>query len=71
MPMGGRNSENSVQNGGAEGVNWEGYLWFAGEISRDAATSALQNEPDGTYLLRVRPQTPSNVGETVFALSLK
>jgi hypothetical protein len=66
-----RNSENHVQNGDQERANWDGFLWFAGEISRDAATSALQSEPDGTYLLRVRPLPPNNPGETVYALSLK
>ncbi|XP_059480997.1 protein vav isoform X2 [Neocloeon triangulifer] len=66
MPLGTRH-----ENGDANNFNWDGFLWYAGEISRDAATSALQNEPDGTYLLRVRPQRPTNQGETDYALSLK
>lgn len=47
------------------------YLWFVGEMGRERATSLLENEIDGTYLLRIRPQGPTNPSETIFALSLK
>ncbi|KAK6640827.1 hypothetical protein RUM44_012524 [Polyplax serrata] len=46
-------------------------LWFVGEMGRKTATSLLENEIDGTYLLRIRPQRPTNPSETIFAISLK
>lgn len=46
-------------------------LWFVGEMGRKTATSLLENEADGTYLLRIRPQRPTNPSETIFAISLK
>ncbi|XP_075227409.1 vav guanine nucleotide exchange factor [Lycorma delicatula] len=47
------------------------YLWFVGEMGRDRATSLLERQMDGTYLLRIRPQGPTNPNETIYALSLK
>lgn len=47
------------------------YLWFVGEMGRDRATSLLERQMDGTYLLRIRPQGPTHPNETVYALSLK
>lgn len=46
-------------------------LWFVGEMGREKASSLLENELDGTYLLRIRPKGPTNPKETAFALSLK
>ncbi|EEB17268.1 protein vav, putative [Pediculus humanus corporis] len=46
-------------------------LWFVGEMGRKTATSLLENEMDGTYLLRIRPQRPTNPSETIYAISLK
>lgn len=46
-------------------------LWFVGEMGRKTATGLLENEIDGTYLLRIRPQRPTNPSETIFAISLK
>ncbi|XP_065334269.1 protein vav isoform X1 [Cloeon dipterum] len=64
------NAPQQVTGNGHYG-DWDEYLWFAGEMSRDAATRALQEEPDGTYMLRVRPHRQVNEGETDYALSLK
>ncbi|XP_050546450.1 protein vav [Daktulosphaira vitifoliae] len=47
------------------------HLWFVGEMDRDRATSLLEGESDGTYLVRIRPQGPTRPIETVYALSLK
>lgn len=47
------------------------YLWFVGEMGREKATSLLEREVDGTYLLRIRPQGPTHPNETIYALSLK
>lgn len=44
---------------------------FVGEMGRDRATSLLERQMDGTYLLRIRPQGPTHPNETVYALSLK
>lgn len=46
-------------------------MWFVGEMGREKAASVLENKINGTYLLRVRPQGPTNPCETAFALSLK
>lgn len=40
-------------------------------MGRERATSLLERQMDGTYLLRIRPQGPTNPNETVYALSLK
>lgn len=40
-------------------------------MDRDRATSLLESESDGTYLVRIRPQGASRSTETVYALSLK
>ncbi|VVC33602.1 Hypothetical protein CINCED_3A016799 [Cinara cedri] len=47
------------------------HLWFVGEMDRDRATTLLESESDGTYLVRIRPQGPTRPVETVYALSLK
>lgn len=51
--------------------NLSEYLWFVGEMGRERATSMLEREVDGTYLLRIRPQGPTHPNETIYALSLK
>lgn len=40
-------------------------------MDRDQATSLLESETDGTYLVRIRPQGPTRSIETIYALSLK
>lgn len=40
-------------------------------MGRDKATNLLENEADGTFLIRIRPQGPTRPIETVYALSLK
>lgn len=40
-------------------------------MGRDRATSLLERQMDGTYLLRIRPQGPTHEHETIYALSLK
>ncbi|XP_066994159.1 protein vav isoform X2 [Anabrus simplex] len=47
------------------------YLWFVGQMGRNQATNLLERRVNGTYLLRIRPQGPSNPNETAYALSLK
>lgn len=44
---------------------------FVGEMGREKASSLLERQMDGTYLLRIRPQGPTHPNETVYALSLK
>ncbi|KAI5699474.1 hypothetical protein M8J76_016247 [Diaphorina citri] len=55
----------------ADHENLSEYLWFVGEMGREKATSLLEREADGTYLLRIRPQGPTHPNETIYALSLK
>jgi guanine nucleotide exchange factor VAV len=38
----------------------ENFPWFAGEMDRDCATSVLEKQENGTFLVRVRP--PQNTG---------
>lgn len=40
-------------------------------MSRERATTLLEQEIDGTYLLRIRPLQHSRPNDTVYALSLK
>lgn len=40
-------------------------------MGRDQATNLLEQEIDGTFLVRIRPQGPSHPNESAFALSLK
>ncbi|XKL67365.1 hypothetical protein PGB90_002856 [Kerria lacca] len=47
------------------------HLWFVGEMRRDQATTLLEEEIDGTFLVRIRPQGPTHTNESAFALSLK
>ncbi|XP_065209606.1 protein vav isoform X2 [Planococcus citri] len=47
------------------------HLWFVGEMGRDQATNLLEQEIDGTFLVRIRPQGPTHTNESAFALSLK
>lgn len=44
---------------------------FVGEMGRDQATNLLEQEIDGTFLVRIRPQRPTYTNESAFALSLK
>lgn len=40
-------------------------------MRRDQATTLLEEEIDGTFLVRIRPQGPTHTNESAFALSLK
>lgn len=43
-------------------------LWFVGEMDRTIASTRLQSRPNGTFLVRIRPESEENVR---YALSLK
>lgn len=47
------------------------YLWFSGEMDREAASMKLDRRIDGTFMLRIRPGGPTNPNETPYALTLK
>ncbi len=40
-------------------------------MGRDQATCFLEQEIDGTFLVRIRPHGPTHTNESAFALSLK
>jgi hypothetical protein len=46
----------------------ENYPWYGGEMDRDLATSVLGNQPNGTFLVRVRLVVAN---DATYALSLK
>ncbi|KAI8429501.1 hypothetical protein MSG28_000136 [Choristoneura fumiferana] len=48
------------------------YMWYVGEMGREAATTRLERRADGTFLLRVRPHPTHHADtDTHLALSLK
>lgn len=52
----------------------ESYAWYAGELDRDNATNVLEEQPNGTFLVRVRPATALGAGaanDAAYALSLR
>lgn len=53
----------------------ENYSWYGGEMDRDLASSVLEQQPNGTFLVRVRPSViggPSSAAtDATYALSLK
>ncbi|XP_021950474.1 protein vav isoform X2 [Folsomia candida] len=50
----------------------ENYPWYGGEMDRDLATSVLEVQPNGTFLVRVRPTLAGgSIGDATYALSLK
>ncbi|CAL8143746.1 unnamed protein product [Orchesella dallaii] len=52
----------------------ESYPWYAGELDRDNATSVLEGQTNGTFLVRVRPVSAvaaAAANDAVYALSLK
>jgi len=60
----------------------ESFSWFAGEMERDLAHTVLSEQPNGTFLVRVRTlQTTGrgsiqsvaslNAADAAYALSLK
>jgi hypothetical protein len=62
--------------------NLETYPWFAGEMERDMAQAVLADQPNGTFLVRVRPLQTTGRGsvhsvasisstDAAYALSLK
>ncbi|CAG7821146.1 unnamed protein product, partial [Allacma fusca] len=50
----------------------ENYPWYAGEMDRDCATTVLDQQSNGTFLVRVRPaQIETSPSDAAYALSLK
>jgi len=50
----------------------ENYPWYAGEMDRDYSTAVLDRQPNGTFLVRVRPVASGTAtSEANYALSLK
>ena len=60
----------------------ESFSWFAGEMERDVAQAVLADQPNGTFLVRVRPLQTTGRGsiqsvtslsatDAAYALSLK
>lgn len=43
-------------------------LWFVGEMDRNTATAKLERRENGTFLVRIRPQSDDN---DKFAVTLK
>lgn len=59
---------NLAHNNGTLDSPLKEKLWFVGEMDRHTATSKLERRENGTFLVRIRPQSEDN---DKFAVSLK